>query len=314
MSLSTRHFFDRIQNSTFTKLRLPSPPYFDPSYWDRAYKDASPDDCIEWGGFDLNSLLEFRWQRLPLDEFGYAADRRSSCGEKEGTSSFAQYFNIQQHASPEEASSAYQQRKVSNSDQCNDSILLLGCGNSKMGEQLLINSFQGPFLQLDVSSKIIQCMTQRYDKYIKEAAVQRMEFIVDDATELTSLEPGSVGGAVIDKGLFDSLHCSLPNVNAENHDSPIRSIMESVHMVLQPSRPFVFFSRSAPKFMLRRAFGDGFEAEENASRWSEIDVLKLVDLDVLLYRFVKAKDNPSVDGSAPVTLRSFRKKNRSRRS
>jgi hypothetical protein len=186
-----------------------------------------------------------------------------------------------------------------------------------MGEQLLINSFQGPFLQLDVSSKLIQCMTQRYDKYLKEAAVRRMEFIVDDATELTSLEPNSVGGAVLDKGLFDGLHCALPNVNSEIEDDKdsIRNIMESVHRVLQPSRPFVFFSRSSPEYMLRRSFGDGYDAEDRRRRWDNVSVIKLVDLDVMLYRFVKAevKDESSRDANVKVTTRAFRMKNRPRR-
>jgi ubiquinone/menaquinone biosynthesis C-methylase UbiE len=312
MSLSTRHFFDRIQNSSLTKFRLPSPPYYDPSYWDRAYKDATPDDCIEWGGFDLNRLLKFRWERISLDEFGFASNDVAE--EKEGTSTFAEWLDIQQHESPEEASSAYQQRKLSN-DSSNDAILLLGCGNSKMGEQLLIHSFQGPFLQLDVSSKLIQCMTQRYDKYLKEAAVKRMEFIVDDATELTSLEPNSVGGAVIDKGLFDGLHCALPNVNLEIDDGKdsIRKIMESVHRVLQPSRPFVFFSRSSPEYMLRRSFGDDYEIEERRRRWKDVSVIKLVDLDVMLYRFVKAEEN-NEDVNLRVTTRAFRMKKRPKRN
>lgn len=242
---------------------------------------------------------------MPLHEFGYATND----GEKGGTSTIAEYLGIQQHKTPEDASKSFQHQKLSN-DTSNDAILLLGCGNSKMGEQLLINSFQGPFLQLDVSSKIIKCMTQRYETYIKEATVQRMEFIVDDATELTSLEPGSVGGAVIDKGLFDALHCSLPNVNMEAEgESPIQSIMDSVHRVLQPSRPFVFFSRTSPEFMLKRTFGDGYEAEENATQWKDIEVIKLTDLDVLLYRFVKAEEDVSAGDKRPVAIRSYRKKN-----
>jgi hypothetical protein len=310
MSLVTRNFFDKIQNSTFTKLRLPSPPYYDPSYWDRAYKDSTPDDCIEWGGFDLTGLLNFRYEHVPIEEGGVEKDG--------GMSTIAQWLNIRQHSSPEEASSAYQERRRSN-DTENDAILLLGCGNSKMGEQLLVNSFQGPFLQVDVSSKIIQCMTQRYEKYLKEALVQRMEFIVDDAaTGLTSLEPQSIGGAVIDKGLFDALHCSLPNINERtDKECPMQSILKSVHTVLQPSRPFVFFSRSSPEFMLRRTFGDDFETAERRRQWSDISVIKLIDLNVMLYRFIKAEENEeggiNNSGSLRVTTRAFRKKNRQQR-
>ncbi|KAL3797505.1 hypothetical protein HJC23_009869 [Cyclotella cryptica] len=325
MSFVTRNFFDKIQNSTtFTKWRLPSPPYYDPNYWDRVYKDLTPDDCIEWGGFDLNGLLKFRFERVTLDEHhGSDVGTQETDSEKEST--FAKWMGIQQHSSPEEASQRYLERRTNN-EKCNDTILLLGCGNSKMGEQLLVHGFQGPFLHLDVSSKVIQCMTQRYETYLKQAAVQRMEFIVDDAaTGLTSLEPESVGGGVIDKGLLDALHCSLRNIHAEdtsNDDGdPIQNIVASVHRVLQPSRPFVFFSRSSPEYMLRRAFGKGNDARNRRKLWTDISVIKLTDLNVMLYRFIKAENHASKqrgmdDGNtvnSRVTTRGFRLKNKQRK-
>lgn len=326
MSFVTRNFFDKIQNSTtFTRWRLPSPPYYDPTYWDRVYKDFTPDDCIEWGGFDLNGLLNFRYERVALEE------HRDSTGgpprtDRAQESTFTQWMDIRQHSSPEEASQSYLERRRNN-DKRNDTILLLGCGNSKLGEQLLVQGFQGPFLQLDVSSKVIQCMTQRYEKYIKQASVKRMEFIVDDAaTGLTSLEPESVGGGVIDKGLLDALHCSLGNIHADDtskgDDDPIRNIVASVHRVLQPSRPFVFFSRSSPEYMLCRAFGNGSDSRERRRLWTDISVIKLIDLNVMLYRFVKADDNRadkqgdsdfSDRVNARVTTRGFRTKNKQRK-
>lgn len=345
MSLLTRRFFDRIQNSTFTKLRLPAPPYHDPSFWDRAYKDLTPDDCIEWGGFDVTDLLTFRCERVPFD--GDADDGRDDVADGASSPSsymtLAECLDVRRHSSPEDASAAYQRRRANNNhnhpsnnssdnnnSENNDAILLLGCGNSKMGEQLLVNSFEGPFLHVDVSSRVVSSMTTRYERYVKEAAVRRMEFIVDDAAEgLTSLEPRSVGGAVVDKGVFDALHCSLPNINVQEEEemrmsgssSPIRRIMDSVHRVLRPSRPFVFFSRSDPEFMLRRVFGDGIGADERRKRWGDISVMKLTDLNVMLYRLVKAdesgqqsaskKDSNTISSS--VTTRAFKRKNRQRK-
>jgi hypothetical protein len=317
MSIRTRNFFDRIQNSTsFTRWRLPTPPHYDPAYWDRVYKDSTPDDCLEWGGFDLTELLQFRYEAVKSND----SDRESMFNTDEGSSTFAELMDVKQYSSLEEASQKYQERRH-DKDDTNEAIVLLGSGNSKMGEQLLVNSFQGPFLHIDVSSKVIQCMAQRYDKYLKEAAVPRMKFIVDDASEgLTSLEPESVGGGVVDKGLLDGLHCSLPNLNAEsnltsNHDM-IQHIMTSVHRVLRPSRPFVFFSRSSPEFMLRRAFGDDSDADYNRKQWTDISVVKLIDLDVMLYRFVKAEEKEdSADNSASlhVTTRGFRNKKKQKR-
>ena len=186
--------------------------------------------------------------------------------------------------------------------------------NFKIGDQLLIHSFEGPF-----SSKVVFSMTTRYERYMKEAAVRRMEL----------LEPRSVGGAVVVKGVFDALHCSLPNINVQEEEemtmsgssSPIRRIMDSVHRVLRPSRPFVFFSRSDPEFMLRRVFGDGLGADERRKRWDDISVMKLTDLNVMLYRLVKADESgqqstSEKDGntiSSSVTTRAFKRKNRQRK-
>ena len=190
---------------------------------------------------------------------------------------------------------------------------------------------------------------------------------MDDATTgLTSLEPESVGGGVIDKGLVDAFHSSLgPMVNnsdgsgnvsntaaaaaaadgittsttrkqqhqlnsvpknnnyrygKHDNDDPIRNIVKSVHRVLQPSRPFVFFSRSGPEFILRRTLGNVMEtkedAVENAKMWSDIQVVNLVDLDMVMYRFVKASEEDAYlleDGGGEekrmrVTTPGFRKK------
>ncbi|KAL7466043.1 hypothetical protein ACHAXS_006346, partial [Conticribra weissflogii] len=144
--------------------------------------------------------------------------------------SLAQWLGLSQYSSPEEASQIYIQNRNDfssnfnndnnnnhsnvNDINTNESILLVGCGNSKLGEQFIIHSFLGPVIQIDISSKVIQLMNRRYEKYLKEAPVQRMEFLVDDAASgLTSLEPGSIGGAVLDKGLVDVLHRSLGKID-----------------------------------------------------------------------------------------------------
>ena len=53
----------------------------------------------------------------------------------------------------------------------------------------------------------------------------------------------------------------------------------------------MFFSRSHPEYIFRRALGTvQLELDmELQTKWNDIQVLKLVDLDVLLYRFVKAE-------------------------
>jgi spermidine synthase len=261
----------------------------------------SPDDVHEWGGFDLHDgLLQFRYET----SFHYRGDKSASKvlveqHQRQGevhTTTFSECMGISQFSTIEEAIGRYEdlqsQTTPDKNNRDNESILLIGCGNSKIGEQILTSSFVGPVLQIDISSKIIQLMTQRYQKYFREASVKRMELIVDDARGLTSLSSESVGGGVLDKGLVDVLHCSTGNGDDDDaaEGNPIRNIVESVHRVLQPSRPFVFFSRSEPEYILKRTLGTvNLNSDRRIrQRWKEVQVLKLVDLEILLYRFVKA--------------------------
>eukprot|EP00984_Skeletonema_dohrnii_P035063 scaffold34603_cov158-Skeletonema_dohrnii-CCMP3373.AAC.1 len=326
--LRGRKFLDALQHHPSfpsSRFRLPCPPYDNPVFWDQLYKDMSYDMVNEWGGVDLSSssssggLLQFRYQKVPIfsvnkDDDG-SDSKENDDGEIISTTTFADWMDITQLDTPEEAIQMYQQQRENLSDNNNDNqndnnneaILILGCGNSKLGEQLLINSFIGPILQLDISSKVIQLMTQRYHKYLSsdDSVVKRMEFMVDDAsTGLTSLEPESVGGGVIDKGLVDVLHCSAGPIrddDGNNDDDMIQRIMSSVHNVLQPSRPFIFFSRSEPQWMLRRVFGhDGYDdylmgdgsqrRRRSKMLWKDVEVVKLVDYDLLLYKLVKADE------------------------
>lgn len=371
--LRGRKFFDALQNhpSFPTRFRLPCPPYENPAFWDRLYKDMTYDMVNEWGDVDLSSaLLQFNYQRVPIlllpssssDNEGHGSgdDSRlkSYSSQQEitsattNTTTFANWMDVTQLSSPEEAIERYKQHQLTNNNQDNndsssssntksnnEAILILGCGNSKLGEQLLINSFIGPIYQLDISSKLIQLMTQRYQKYLSETSVKRMEFIVDDATTgLTSLEPECVGGGVVDKGLLDVLHCAEGRILDDDDDDVVRKIMKSVHNVLQPSRPFIFFSRSEPQWMLRRALGKDeyadlvndiisrgskhYQQQKQQHRrrrkrlWKDIEVVKLVDYDLLLYKVVKVEegegdndvDTEDAEQNSIITRRSYLKR------
>ncbi|KAL7523988.1 hypothetical protein ACHAWF_000776, partial [Thalassiosira exigua] len=301
MSLRGRKFFDVLQHhpSSFlnsSRFRLPCPPYGNPDYWDKVYKDMDLDQVDEWGGFDLLSgLLNFRYETI-LHRGDGARDSQPGVVRE---STFAECMGIAQLSTPEAAIERYE---ADRSGGGNESVLLLGCGNSRLGEQVLMSSFAGPVLQLDVSSKVVQLMTKRYRRYLEEASVTRMEFVVEDARDLTALGPESVGGGVVDKGLIDVLHLSsgvipedeggllLGDGEGAKGDHPIRQIVDSVHRVLAPSRPFVFFSRSDPDYILRRTLGTSRWERSLQRQWKDIRVLKMVDLDMLLYRFVKAEE------------------------
>ena len=326
MSLRGRKLIDLLQHHASSPLnssrfKLPCPPYHTTDFWDRLYKDMSSDDVHEWGGFDLqNGLLEFRYETVLRHSKDDKHQQHYSEEENHGassvhTSTFAKLMNVSQLSSPEEAIAKYNQQQTDDAESSsNESMLLLGCGSSKVAEQILINSFIGPVLQLDISSKVINLLTKRYERYISAASVQRMQFMVDDAKGLTSLPPESIGGGVFDKGLLDVLHLSSGPVDEytmdDDNNNPIPQIVQSVHRVLQPSRPFVFFSRSNPEYMFKRAFGTDdleYDSDEVFEKWKDVEVIRLVDHDMLLYRFVKAE--PAV----PKKIRYRSKKKGGRR-
>jgi hypothetical protein len=273
------------------------------------------EETLEWGGFDLqNGLLQFRYETLLHCRDGVDKLLAYHQGDNEHqnkgvhTSSFAECIGVSQFSTPEDAIARYSEQQQQMKQHRNETILILGCGNSKFGEQLLMNSFVGPILQIDVSSKIINLMSMRYEKYMSGASVKRMELIVDDARRLTAVCPNSVGGGVIDKGLIDVLHCSLGMLPSIQETSsiktgeddilnPIQQIVDSVHRVLQPSRPFIFFSRSEPEYILQRTLGtDHLHGNSSIQKkWKDIQVLKMLDLGVLLYRFAKAEPIPDDD-------------------
>lgn len=89
------------------------------------------------------------------------------------TCTFAECMGISQLPTPEEAILRFTKQNSNNHH--SETILILGCGNSKVGEQVLINSVICPILQIDVSSKGINLMAQHYEKYMSGILVKWME-------------------------------------------------------------------------------------------------------------------------------------------
>ena len=320
MSLYGRRFFDALNHRSFlsTRFRLPCPPYSNPLYWDNLYRKMDPDDDVhEWGGFDLEGLLRFRHEDLSQslgkeDGGGGSKVRESTFGEL--------MMGISRHETPDDAVARYEETMAdddSGDSRANESILVVGSGTSRLGEQILSNSFVGPVLQVDVSSLSIKLLRDRYKRYLEGSRVRRIELITDDCRQLSSLEPGSVGGGAIDKGLIDVLHLDGGRIEEGSSGQssgggkvdPIGEVVDSVHRVLRPGRPFVFFSRSGPEYILRRTLrlGDGGLAAV-AGKWSDVDVFKLVDLDMIIYRFVKAvkTETTASDGESSAKIRMGR--------
>ena len=187
------------------------------------------------------------------------------------------------------------------------SILVLGCGNSRLGEDILhyyldlhsmgnINEVSIPkVIQCDISTYVVDSMTKRYDGYIKK---DQMSIFQDDATQLTLLEDESMD-AVVDKGLIDALFCV-------DRGDMMQQIMKSAHRTLKVGKVFMFFSFSRPEFLLNHTHKcnndvlhdnvsnknqrNRLNAMDNNVEWSSVNVWELDQ--IFMYRFVKGEENP----------------------
>lgn len=199
-------------------------------------------------------------------------------------------------------------------------ILILGCGNSQFGENMMEHQQQsndnndtllyvGPIIQMDVSSRVIDSMSYRCNKFIETGD---MILIQDDATILSSLNDNTIQ-CTFDKGLIDALYCS-------NDYLQCYQIMNTVHRVLKTNSTnnnnhsdgiFSFLSFSNPEFLLNKLlippsssistndiqyykYQQQIVSKQQQHKilnmWSNIQIRKLAS--IYLYRFTKCnRDN-----------------------
>lgn len=248
MSLRGRYIIDRIKYTLAGKLRLPVPPYGDPSYWDKSYMGFGPTDVFEWGDVSFSDLSKYEFVSIDWESLS----TKPSVGQKE-TTTLGETIAIESHAKSDEP------------------ILMLGCGNSRLGEEMIQNGWRGPIIQVDVSSRIIESMSHRCSTLISDG---HMNFIQDDATELSAFRNEMIH-ACLDKGLIDAVSC------ADEYEQ-CSSILNSVNRVLKPGGIFVFLSYSRPEFLLPKI---AFSRDWNQTNWESIQVQELPK--ILLYRFQK---------------------------
>jgi SAM-dependent methyltransferase len=202
---------------------LPCPPYGDPEYWNAAYLGVR--DRYEWGGVGLQDVhpmytyRDVRWD-IGMSDHGPASVATS---EEPSTSSLQEAIGIDAE------------------DGVQRPILILGCGTSTFGEDMVDAGWAGPILQVDVSRHVVDVMTERCRPSYDQAT---MTFIQDDACELSAIRDGMVA-ACIDKGLVDAVYCA-------DEDNQLSQIVQSTARVLRPGGSFVFFSFSRPEFLLPR--------------------------------------------------------------
>ena len=82
----------------------------------------------------------------------------------------------------------------------NDKILNLGCGNSRLGEDLSEEGYED-ITNIDFSAKVISIMEEKC-----KAKFPKMSFKVMDALNMKEFQTGSFN-TIIDKGTLDFILC-----------------------------------------------------------------------------------------------------------
>jgi ubiquinone/menaquinone biosynthesis C-methylase UbiE len=304
MSRQGRYVIDRMKVwAARWNLQLPVPPYDDVNYWEGVYRSMPmTDPSFEWGNVSCADLLHHSYRPILIASIPSLSSvklpyKRPTLPNNEGTvfsnelreTSLGEFLGV--HPNTAE----------------NQSILILGCGTSRFGEDLLTNNWKGPIIQLDCSSRLVENLNIHYASYIQSG---KMIVVHDDATILSALQDNSVH-SVFDKGLMDALFCT-------DSFSMMSQTLLSVHRVLRPDATFCCLSLSHPEFVIPKLLPSLFpmatRSGPNRSNvisekmqqqsihrlWSHIEV-RLVSDYMYCYRFTKKPQRASAPIRPKVT-------------
>ena len=110
-------------------------------------------------------------------------------------------------------------------------ILIIGCGTSRLSEELCDEGFE-KVTSIDFSSTAIKLQKERY---LGQEDYKELEFVEMDARKLQF--PDGKFDVVIDKGLMDSMLCSNPG------PKNVQDMLENVHRVLNETGKYICISR-----------------------------------------------------------------------
>ncbi|BAT14458.1 Os11g0557700, partial [Oryza sativa Japonica Group] len=147
------------------------------------------------------------------------------------------------------------------------SVLEVGCGNSRLGEELLREGVAGGITCVDLSPVAVQRMRDR----LAEQGTEGVEVVVADMLDLPFDRESF--DLVIEKGTMDVLFVDSGdpwNPNPTTVDN-VMKMLEGIHKVLKPEGIFVSITFGQPHFRRRffeapgftwsvewSTFGDGF--------------------------------------------------------
>jgi SAM-dependent methyltransferase len=309
MSLRGRHIIDRMKRAVGSYIKFPVPPYGDFGYWEDVYSRLSPDEVHEFGRFSADDLLTYQCRSrtliVPDVLTGVAHHRQRQHQQLDNWLPDPQSPQLQMtlrdmlgltstHPLPPNGNEAERKEQE-------EPILVLGCGNSRFGEQLLVDPqhadgggrCRGPILHVDISSRVIHDMSLRNQHRSND-----LIYVQDDAAVLSALSTQAVM-AVVDKGTIDAIFCTDDYETCWN-------IVMSAHRVLRPGGVFCCFSFSRPEFLLPKILlpsssssssSSSFHTSNDPKHWRRLEqmweYIQVQQLDfIYLYRFVKTTPRP----------------------
>ncbi len=98
-------------------------------------------------------------------------------------------------------------------DQCR--VLILGCGNSTFGEDMIRDGWKGPITNIDFSSEVIQQMKRKYCRaeFTQKYGCPEMNFVCADITRGFPFDDKSFD-LIVCKGTLDAILCSTGSVSS----------------------------------------------------------------------------------------------------
>ena len=160
---------------------------------------------------------------------------------------------------------------ISSSISKKDKILNVGCGNSRLSEELYEEGFED-ITNIDFSPKVITSIEEKYKtKYPK------MVFKVMDVLNMQEIQTGSFN-IVFDKATLDSILCG------DNSGNNAEKMINEIYRILAPGGKYICITYGDPEH--RKKY---FETQQ----WSNLSVDKI------------AKPNTNISNNEDINNKNF---------
>jgi SAM-dependent methyltransferase len=159
-----------------------------------------------------------------------------------------------------------------------DSIVMLGCGNSTLSSDLYEHGWQ-KVVNLDYSDIVIESMS---------AKLPQMEWRVGDILDTQWLKDGELFDVAIDKGTMDALMTDETSSWSPSEALCVQlaQYVDNVYNILEPGGRFIYVTFGQPHFRRRHlveAFGVGQEPFRQRNWKCETIVLSGEGFDYFMY-------------------------------